>query len=96
MPAVDVYERNEPMSGPLKTYDVSGLDVLGNGKPAPSDTVLRLKRAEAERLGLEKPAKKADDQSAPAPEAKPRTATGKPRKAAGTRKRSAPAKPQAE
>lgn len=82
------------MEGPLKTYDVSGLD-LGNGKPAPADTVLRLKRAEAERLGLEKPAKKADAEPAAAPEAKPRTASGKPRKAAGTRKRSAPAKPAA-
>lgn len=40
--------------GPLKTYDVSGMDVLGNGKPAPAGTVLRLSRAHAERLGLEK------------------------------------------
>lgn len=78
------------MSGPLKLYDVSGKDVLGDGRPAPDGTVLRLKRPDAERLGLEKPAKKTDDETAPA--AKPRSAdAAKPRRAT-TRKRSAPSK----
>lgn len=76
------------MTGPLKNYDVSGKDVLGNGKPAPDGTVLRLKRAEAERLGLEKAKKTDDDTTA---EAKPGSADAKPRRAT-TRKRPAPAK----
>ncbi len=63
--------------GKLKQYDVGGLDVLGTGKPAPADTVLRLHDDEAERLGL-----KGRRVDAEEPAAKPRKAS--------TRKRSAP------
>lgn len=65
--------------GALKFYNVGGLDVLGTGKPAPEDTVLRLSDREAERLGLKKAAAKDDGD-----------AKAKPRKAS-TRKRPAPA-----
>lgn len=65
--------------GALKTYNVGGLDVLGNGKPAPADTMLRLSDNDAERLGLKGKASDADE-----PKAKPRKAS--------TRKRPAPAK----
>ena len=38
--------------GPLVEYDVSGLDVMGTGRPAAAGTVLRLRRPDAVRLGL--------------------------------------------
>jgi hypothetical protein len=93
--------------GALKTYDVSGMNVLGTDKPAPAGTVLRLSDTDAERLGLKGKAEKSEA----ATPAKPRRAAGtrkrpalkgkaekseaatpaKPRRAAGTRKRPAPA-----
>jgi hypothetical protein len=66
--------------GALKTYDVSGMNVLGTDKPAPAGTVLRLSDTDAERLGLKGKAEKSEA-ATPA----------KPRRAAGTRKRPAPA-----
>lgn len=65
--------------GTLKTYDVSGMNVLGTDKPAPAGTVLRLSDTDAERLGLKGKAEKSEA-ATPA----------KPRRAAGTRKRPAP------
>lgn len=69
------------MAGELKRYDVSGQD-MGGGRIAPAGTILKLADADAERLGLKKPTRKADDTSTAAPEAKPRGAS--------TRKRPAP------
>jgi len=72
------------MAGPLKNYDVSGKD-LGDGRPAPNGTVLRLTREHAERLGLEKSTKKRDADAEPKTSSTPDVAT-KPR-TAPTRKR---------
>lgn len=53
------------MAGELKRYDVSGKDI-GDGRPAPAGTILKLDREAAERLGLEKPKKaKSDAESKP-------------------------------
>lgn len=68
------------MAGPLKPYNVGGMD-LGDGRPAPDDTVLRLDPATAEKMGLEKPSKKreadadATTSSTPDVKTKPRTAS---------------------
>ena len=84
--------------GELKNYNVGGVD-QGNGVPFPADTVLRLDDAHAEKMGLKKPSKKADDDASPKakPAAEPSTrkrpapAKSAAKKAAG-RKRSVPAK----
>lgn len=68
-----------------KRYDVSGMD-LGDGKPAPAGTMLKLSGRDAERLGVKAKPRKA------AAEPESTDAAAKPRKAAGTRKRQAPAK----
>ena len=69
----------------LKRYDVSGRD-LGDGKPAPAGTVLKLRDDDAVRLGLIDPPRKADDGDGE-PKAKPRKAPGQKRPA--PRKRAA-------
>lgn len=68
--------------GTTKRYDVSGMD-QGGGRLYPAGTILKLDRATAERMGLEKPSKAAERDDSTEPDAKPR-------RAAGTRKRSAP------
>ena len=71
--------------GTTKRYDVSGMD-QGGGRPYPEGTFLKLDRAHAERMGLEKPSRSAEPDSGDGDD----QAQAKPRRAAGTRKRSAP------
>lgn len=75
------------MAGPLKRYNVGGMD-LGDGRPAPADTVLKLDRATAERMGLVKPSRKASDDESSTPAPPTPDVVTKPRKAS-TRKRTA-------
>jgi hypothetical protein len=76
------------VAGELKRYDVSGKDI-GDGRPAPAGTILKLDREAAERLGLEKSRKTAepDAESKPVRAEAVRTAKRTTAKRSTTRRR---------